>query len=151
MCFTNEELLIEASLWTGAHLERSARGKWSFKGLTGVAINTAVQGSPNCNWWAWLKTATKGEKKVLYLDFSDFSTFLLQQKLLWKVFHYQLLDDYQAKPRSNLCIYGKDPLSTHSPGEGPAFTTTKQQRYRQKDESQTSAAPTQSGSLKSGS
>lgn len=43
MCFTNEELLIEASQQTGAHLERSARGKWSFKGLTGTAAHTLKQ------------------------------------------------------------------------------------------------------------
>lgn len=35
--------LIEASQQTGAHLERSARGKWSFKGLTGTAAHTLKQ------------------------------------------------------------------------------------------------------------
>lgn len=143
MCFTNEELLSEASQWTGAHLERSARRKWSLKGLTGIAIQAAVQGSPLCNWWAWLQTATKGEKLSYTGTLGIFQPLLEQRKLLWKVFITNSWMIIKQNHKNNWCIYGKDPLSPHSPSEGPVLTTTKQQRYRQNNESETSAVRTQ--------
>lgn len=90
----------------------------------------------------------KRRKTVLHWDLRDFSAFIRTKKITVEGSHYQLLDDYQAKPQKITDVFmGKIlcGLNAGSPSEGHVLTTTKQQRYSQNNESQTSAAPTQPG------